>query len=197
MNLTIKPLTPELLEDYLYFFEQEVSHDNPDQDWDRCYCVCFAGDDQSAMPDPALPEQRRALATEYINNGKLQGYLAYDDSRVVGWCNANEKTACTKCFSWLRFMRDVPVDSGEKVKSVFCFAVAPDMKRKGVASALLNRVCADAAAAGYDAVECYPNAHFANEFDDFRGPAALFDKHGFEIYRELDGWNVVRKALKL
>jgi hypothetical protein len=119
MNITIKKLAPELLDDYLFLFEHEVSHDNPDQNWDRCYCVCFAGDDQSAMPDPRLPKQRRELAIEYIKNGKLKGYLAYDDERVVGWCNANNKTSCTKCFSWLRFMQEVPVDSSENIKSVF------------------------------------------------------------------------------
>jgi GNAT superfamily N-acetyltransferase len=193
MNLTIKPLTSELTDDYLCFFENEVSHDNPDQDWDRCYCVCFAGDDQSAMPDPALPSKRREMAKEYIKSGKLQGYLAYDNGRVVGWCNANTKINCTKCFSWLRFMNDVPVDINEKIKSIFCFAIAPDMKRKGIASALLTRVCEDAAKDGFDAVECYPNAHFANEFDDFRGPAGLFEKHGFHVHHELDGWNAVRR----
>jgi GNAT superfamily N-acetyltransferase len=66
------------------------------------------------------------------------------------------------------------------------------MKRKGIASALLKRICEDAAADGFDAVECYPNSHFSNEFDDFRGPTALFEKHGFSIYHEMDGWNVVR-----
>jgi GNAT superfamily N-acetyltransferase len=133
------------------------------------------------------------MAVEYIKNGKLQGYLAYDKERVVGWVNANTKTNCTKCFSWLRFVKDVPVDIKENIKSIFCFAIAPDMKRKGIASALLTRVCDDAAKDGFDAVECYPNTHFANEFDDFRGPMKLFEKHGFHIYHELDGWNVVRR----
>jgi hypothetical protein len=38
MNIEIRKLTPDLLEDYLNFFETKAHADNEDED--RCYCVC-------------------------------------------------------------------------------------------------------------------------------------------------------------
>lgn len=39
-----------------------------------------------------------------------------------------------------------------KIKSVFCFVIAPEMQRQGIASQLLARVCQDAAKDGFDFV---------------------------------------------
>jgi len=36
------------------------------------------------------------------------------------------------------------ISLGMKTKSVFCFAIVPDMRGKGIATALLERVCEDA-----------------------------------------------------
>jgi len=35
-----------------------------------------------------------------------------------------------------------------KVKSIFCFAIAPEMRGKGIAKLLLERVCEDAESDG-------------------------------------------------
>ncbi len=39
MNLTIKPLTPELMADYFDFFNNRAFTDNPP--WGGCYCTAF------------------------------------------------------------------------------------------------------------------------------------------------------------
>ena len=99
------------------------------------------------------PQERRAYALRYVKGNNIQGYLAYSGDRVVGWCNANTKADCLKCASWRRFMKHVPIeepDSGIKVKSVFCFVIAPDMKRKGIATLMRERVCKDAIKEGFD-----------------------------------------------
>ena len=49
-----------------------------------------------------------------------------------------------------------------KVKSVLCFAIAPQMRGQGVATQLLKRVCEDAEADAYDFVEAYPNSTFVS-----------------------------------
>ena len=58
------------------------------------------------------------------------------------------------------------------------------MKRKGIATQLLERVCKDAADEGYDCVEAYPNKVYVNEFDGFMGPLELYEKMGFVMYNE-------------
>jgi len=181
MQIEIRRLTPDLLEDYLRFFDTEAHADNPDPDEHGCYCVCWCSADHRQPVDFSTPEKRRELAARYVTDGSIQGYLAYAGGRVAGWCNANDRSRCMNCVSWLMFMP--PNISGDteaaRVKSVFCFAIAPDMKRRGIATRLLERVCADAEAEGFDAVEAYPNAMFVNEFKDFMGPLAMYRKLGF------------------
>lgn len=83
-----------------------------------------------------------------------------------------------------------------RVKSVFCFAIAPEMRRKGIAKLLLERVCRDAAQDGFDYVEAYPNKEFANEAEDFMGPAEVYRRSGFAVHYETDRQFVMRKQLK-
>ena len=88
----------------------------------------------------------------------------------------------------------VTFDPGAKVKSIFCFVITPEMKRKGVATQLLERVCEDAAAEGFDYAEAYANRkHTAH---DFRGPLAMYEKCGFSKYAKAKRLMVMRKALK-
>ena len=197
MNIEIRKLTPELLNDYLHFFETEAHADNEDED--RCYCVCWCSADHRAGTDFSSPEKRRALAVQYINDDIIKGYLAYHEGKVVGWCNANEKSKCLHCISWLHFMtqvNDIESSPDEKVKSVYCFTIAPQYKRKGIATQLLKRVCEDAPNEGFSIVEAYPNKEFINVFRDFMGPADMYKRNGFTIFAEFGNIMVVRKVLK-
>jgi ribosomal protein S18 acetylase RimI-like enzyme len=80
------------------------------------------------------------------------------------------------------------------VKSVFCFVVAPDMQRKGIATQLLECICKDAAEDGFDYIEGYVNE--VHSVHDFRGSLALFEKCGFTKCAEREGKIVMRKELK-
>jgi len=149
--------------------------------------------------DFSSAEKRRKIAVEYVKNGNIQGYLAYDDGKAVGWVNANVKSDCLNCGGWRWLMKSASADEPEsntKVKSVFCFVIAPEMQRKGVAARLLERVCADAARDGFDFVEAYPNKTFADVSADFMGPVGLFKKAGFITHCEADRKFVVRKRLR-
>lgn len=196
MNIEIRKLTPNLLDDYLNFFETVAHADNPDED--RCYCVCWCSEDHRKSTDFSSPEKRRDLAIQYINRGAIEGYLAYCDGKVVGWCNTNTKSECLNCISWIRFMTHIQTTkmTDAKVKSIYCFAIAPSMKRKGIAAKLLERVCKDAIEDGFDFLEAYPNKKFINKFRDFMGPYDLYKKLDFTIYEEKEDVFVVRKYLK-
>jgi len=198
MNVEIRKLVPDLSEDYLRFFETEAHADNEDED--RCYCVCWCSADHREGMDFSSPEKRRDLAIQYIKNGTIHGYLAYYSGQVVGWCNANAKSECLNCISWLRNRGMAAVKKTEstpdiRVKSVFCFTIAPRMKRKGIATQLLERVCKDTAEEGFDYVEAYPNKAFISIFRDFMGPLELYNKCGFSVSDETEYIYVMRKSL--
>lgn len=83
-----------------------------------------------------------------------------------------------------------------RIKSIFCFVIAPEMQRMGIATQLVERVCKDAAGEGFDYVEAYVNKEFVETSHDFRGPLAMYLKCGFDNYTEQGDKVTVRKALK-
>jgi GNAT superfamily N-acetyltransferase len=200
MDIVIRKLIPELTDDYIHFFDITPHSERPEDDECKCYCVWWCSDDYEGKEFITTSlEKRKDYAIQCIKTNDIQGYLAYSDDRVVGWCNANTKSECLKCFCWRRFMGSVPTEEASsdiKVKSVFCFTIAPEMRRKGVSKLLLDRVCQDAAKDGFDFVEAYPRKESFNEAKDCTGPAGMFRKSGFTVYAETADNLVMRKMLK-
>ncbi len=193
MDIKICKLIPELAEDYVHFFDTTPHDDNVDEH--KCYCVCWCNDDYE-VKDLSTVEKRRKCALQYVQDGNIQGYLAYRDDVIVGWCNANTKSDCLKCASWRRFMDYVPLDAPNiKVKSIFCFVIAPEMKRKGIATLLLERICRDAAEDGFDFVEAYPYREDSYQSSDFGGHVEMYIKNGFKMYLDTEWRPVMRKKL--
>jgi len=195
MNIEIKKLTPDMAEDYVQFFDVTPHDKNIDEH--KCYCVCWCNDDFEGK-DFSTAEKRRNRAFQYVKNGNIQGYLAFDGDKVIGWCNANTKSDCLKCASWRRFMDYVPLefDTSIKVKSIFCFVIAPEMKRKGVATMLLQQACADAAEDGFNFVESYPYKESNEQSSNFGGHYEMYKKSGFHVLLEAGQELVMRKELK-
>ena len=101
-------------------FFDETPHD-VNEDERKCYCVTWRSDDSyAANSDHWFPtrEERRTRAIEFVKNGSLQGYLAYHDEKIVGWCNASAD--CHACVNYLReYWPIVENNPNEKVKQYF------------------------------------------------------------------------------
>ncbi len=196
MNIEIKKLTPNLAEDYVHFFDVTPHDVNVDEH--KCYCVTWRSDDSyTGDGDHWFPtrEERRERAISFVKSGSLQGYLAYVNDEIVGWCNANGN--CQHCIKYLRSFWPIEEYREDiKVKSVFCFMIAPKMQRMGVATQLLERVCQDAVTDGFDFVEAYVSKEFDAVPLDFRGALTMYEKCGFKRYAEHEDKVVMRKALK-
>ena len=202
MELEIKKLTIDLIDDWLNFFDNDAFSD--DDDWPGCYCMHFhwnAGLDSKNSWDASLDQvyrktgkaDNRGRAIRLIKNGTMQGYLAYCDGKVVGWCNANDKHKYNTVLN--SFFNNV--DKESKIKSVVCFTVSSKARRKGVATKLLEKICADAIEDGYDYIEAYPLCHNRYGLIDFQGSVALFEKFGFENNgQKIDDSFIMRKNLK-
>ncbi len=193
MEITIEKLSPGLAEEYARFFDTTPHNDT----WGhKCYCVSWRSDDSYLGDDHwyPTPEERRAKAIQFVKEGKLQGYLAFHEGKAVGWCNATAECGLgVKTLRSWGWPTDEP-NADVKVKSIFCFVIAPEMRKKGIATQLLERVCRDAAGEGYDFVEACTDGKFTD--DGYRGPLALYEKCGFVKCGERDGKIVVRRALK-
>jgi hypothetical protein len=196
MDIEIRKLIPDLAEDYVRFFDITPHDDNVNEH--KCYCVCWCNDDYEGK-DFSTAEKRRKCALQYVKCNSIQGYLAYSGDAVVGWCNANTKSNCLKCASWRRFMDYVPIEESSmniKVKSIFCYVIAPEMKRKGIATLLLECVCKDAVQDGFDFVEAYPYKESSYQSSDFGGHFEMYRKSGFHVSLETEQGLVMRKQLK-
>ena len=195
MDIIIKPLTPELADDYFDFFENRAFTDDSPY---RCYCQVYqmtkkqyqaAYDDASQNPGPAS----RKIAERQIASGVLRGYLAYVGGKSIGWCNVNDRAN----YPAEPVYDDIPfhASADAKEKAVVCFEVAPDYRRKGVATALLNQAITDAKSEGYNAIVCFPIVRTERYEWDCRGPVRLYEKAGFAKESEKGGEAVMRKEL--
>lgn len=205
MDINIKPLTPELADDFFDFFDNRAFTDHAE--WSCCYCTYFHFDrerekavNKQVKEGTDLKTALRNASAEFIQNGTLQGYLVYDGSLVIGFVNANDKSAYRRLDedqTASAFLREY---SEGRIKAVTCFIIAPEYRSKGIATAVLQYICEDAKKAGYSAVEGYPRI-YPKRFDfPYHGPVRLYEKTGFVKVCERSFSNensviIMRKAL--
>jgi ribosomal protein S18 acetylase RimI-like enzyme len=198
VNIEIRKLTPDLAEDYFDFFENRAFTDNSPY---RCYCQMYqmSKDQVKTALDYANAngldggQISRKVAEQQIDSNILRGYLAFVDGVAIGWCNANDRANYPADPS-----EDVPfhAPAEKREKAVVCFEIAPEYRRKGVATALMQQVITDAIAEGYVAVVGFPVMRDEPYEWDSLGPIRLYEKAGFVKVAEQEGRVVVRKALK-
>lgn len=184
-DLTVHPMSEDRVADWLRFFDHDGFSGNPD--WAACYCL--------TPHVPATPEQperpwreTRATVAERLRCGGTFGYLAYVDDRPAGWVNASFRSD----YGLYRLV-DPAGPEPSTVIGVSCFVIAPPFRRHGIASALLDRVIADAAARGASWIEGYPhNAPEDGDAGHFRGPRSMYDARGFEPIEVREHDTVVR-----
>jgi len=187
-DVTVHPVSEDRVGDWLRFFDHDGFAGNPS--WASCYCL--------EPHVPATPEQperswreRRATMAERLRGGRTFGYLAYVDGRAAGWVNASLRSD----YGLYRLV-DPGGPEPRSVIGISCFVIAPPFRRHGIASALLDRVIADASARGASWIEGYPdNAPEQSDAGHFRGARSMYDARGFEPIEVRERDTVVRLAV--
>lgn len=187
-------LSPVLLNDFLNYFDNIAFTDH--KEWSGCYCTHFHWDssleeEHQRLRKAGIIKTGRDYAIEFINSGVIQGYLVYLDNNVIGWCNANNKSNFKNLVERKEIWDNSEID--KKIKSVVCFNIAPNMRGKGIATQLLNRVCQDAIFEGYSVIEAYPHQGETDIFMNHYGPFSLYQKCGFNLYKNFKYDCIVRK----
>lgn len=187
MTLEIRPLGPGTRDDFLRFMEGEAFADNPK--WSSCYCQFLYVDHNRVDWKARTAEENRAQACERISGGRMQGYLAYRDGRVVGWCNAAPR-------EMLDSFADEPDPDAARLGQVTCFVIAKAHRRTGVARALLEAACEGLRAQGLAIAEAMPRAEAGTDAQEHFGPRRLFESAGFAPVRTTDdGLVLMRRPL--
>jgi GNAT superfamily N-acetyltransferase len=185
--VTVFAASPDRVDDWLIFFDNEAFAGNPG--WASCYCL------EPNMPttpeDPERPwRTARATTVDRLRCGATFGYLAYAGGMAAGWVNASRR-------SDYGLFRDVDPAGPEAqtVIGVSCFVIAPPFRRHGIAHALLDRVIADAPSRGARWVEAYPHSNpEAGDAGHFRGSRSMYDARGFKPVEEKKNYTVMRLA---
>jgi ribosomal protein S18 acetylase RimI-like enzyme len=187
MDISIIPLSADLLNDYLFFFDNMVFSENPD--WSICYCFSyhFIGPKEEWEK-----EKNRSSAIKFIKENKMTGYLAYSDNKPIGWCNVNDRLNYQRLLKYY----DLVDNPDDKVCSIVCFVISPESRRKGIAQKILERICIDYSLKDYDYIEAYPGKGKLSCEKHYKGPLSLYEKFDFKIEKELNDYYVVRKKLR-
>lgn len=176
-------------DDFLYYFDNDAFSDH--EEWSACYCLqSHLSREEDA--ECVLKEERRRKAEELVRRGVMTGYLIYDGGKVVGWCNAGDKSGYAPVCEDGDFSTD-KIEKG-RIRVLYCMDIAPDYRGKGIAKAVMERFLADAKAEGYSYVEGYPFSDTERDYQ-YRGPVSLYEKYGFELYREQDWFFIMRKEI--
>lgn len=191
MDLIIKTLTPDLIEDFLNFFDNIAFSDNPD--WAGCYCHFYHFPGTREQWVETTKDQNRTATIKLIKEKRMTGFLAFKDNEPVGWCNINSKDAYKKTL-----IDSKPEDTFEgKVASVVCFLIAPAFRKKGVARKLLNHAMKSLKDKGFSWIEAYPRKQTdLSDAHSYHGPSSLFESEGFVVVNEDDHFLLMRKNLK-
>jgi GNAT superfamily N-acetyltransferase len=189
-EVVVRDVTPDLVAEYQHFFDDIAFRDFPN--WQDCYCFEPHRTQSDEEADMRTAAANRHDMSASIQHGTLTALLAFADQQPVGWCNYGETTQLAGV---MRRFNLEPADQNG-VGSVACFVIAAPYRGHGVASKLLDAAIERLRARGMRAIEAYPSrgGHDSPQ-SNFRGPLSMYVRAGFEPYREMVKYVVMRKRL--
>jgi ribosomal protein S18 acetylase RimI-like enzyme len=190
-DIIVKKMEPSLVEDFFLFFDKIAFAVHPE--WGcECYCCFFHAMSEQEWKDRTV-QDNQVIARRMILAGDMQGLLAYLDNKPVGWCHYDQKDK----LPGIRVFYPEAYGPGDpsRIGSIVCFTVAQNYRRRGVASVLLEKACQDLAKQGCRIAEVYPIKDNQQDEYNYLGPTSMFVKHGFTVYRDLQGQLIMRKTL--
>ncbi len=188
--IEVRDVTPDRVDDWLEFFDHRAFADFPV--WQFCYCMeTHRTQSEEEWMRRTEADNRRDMA-DMIRTGEVTGLLAYVDGKPVGWCNYGPTTRLGGVM--MKLGLEAPEHAG--VGSVACFVIAAPYRGHGVASKLLEVAIDRLRDQGMRAVEAYPSSSTsASAQSHYRGAMSMFVRAGFEPYRELERYVILRKDI--
>lgn len=189
--MNVEPLSEANLPALLALFEAAHS---------SCFCRYwhFTGNKNEWLDRCAhRPEENAAELTAAVRAGdpSARGLVALEDGRAIGWLKLTPRTAVPKLRS-LPVYRSLDLGDEHTTYSIGCMLVHPELRRRGVARALIEAAPAAAKSWGGAAVEAYPRrAEYAlSDEEAWQGPESAFRATGFAVVHETPPYPVLRRS---
>ena len=175
-GLEIKPLTPELMDDFGAILRGNFGA--------GCWCMFPRQTDAQSRELPGegnLSARRRTTMTQLAAREPSPGLLAFANNEAVGWIAVAPRPEYTRL---ARSRATPPVDDAP-VWVIPCITVRKGHRGQGIAVALIQAAVSYAAQHGAPAVEAYPRADAVRTGDDnaYFGTEPLFRRAGFQTIR--------------
>lgn len=175
-GLDIRAVTPALWDDLAALFERPGPRGGR-QDPANCWCSVWRTSQRT-------PEENRQHLCDLARAGEEPGLLASRDGAPVGWVSVAPREQFP---SLLRSRQFGPRDDDPGVFVISCFVVDRQVRRQGIATALLDAAVDHAVARGATAIEAFPG-----DPPDYKGRIEWFLDAGFAPIRQAGKRTVVR-----
>lgn len=184
MDYIIKALTPELADTFAeYLTNLDFGHA---PHWATCYCRFYYSDcsQNEWMERPGEKNLKEAI--QKIKEGSMRGYLAFEGTKCIGWCSANNVS------SFVRLENDIGhLVKDKKVGCVICFVIHPEYRGRGIARLLLQQTVEDFKTQGFDAVLALPFELKETPQKQYRGTLNMYKEQGFREIEKHDSISVM------
>jgi GNAT superfamily N-acetyltransferase len=148
--------------------------------WQGCYCQHYLNTTEQNQDPESKARLNRERACDRVNAGTMQGYLAFEGDKAIGWMAANAAN------------NFVQLPPGEpSTARIICFVVEQGHQGRGVATALLDFALKDLPKQGFTAVEAAPLASDEHSAAGYRGKLSMFLKAGFTAGPAIDEKNLI------
>jgi len=180
MPIEIKPLTPDMAETFTSYVEQmDFSHA---PHWQFCNCQYYHVNCSTEQWRARSASQNQQLAQENIRNGLMQGLLAFDGDKPVGWVNAND----LQNYDLLKDDQDLQSYEG-KTGLIVCLLIHPEYRRQKLASKLIESAVNNFREKGFDRVIGKPFTWSAHPERQYHGVPVMYEDLGFVKVAEKNG----------
>jgi len=189
IEVMIKPLTADLINDFLNFFDNIGFTDNPD--WSKCYCYFHHCPGGPKVFRNQTKDENRAASIHLIESGILNGFLAFSNDKPVGWSNADSKES----YLYLPVEKEAEDPDEGKIASIVCFLIAPAYRKQGIARKILKEICSSFKSREFKWIEAYPRKNVSSNAHNYHGPYSLYNSAGFTVFKEFESMYIMRKML--
>jgi GNAT superfamily N-acetyltransferase len=187
-GLTLEAAGPQHTDALLALFERTAT---------PCHCQYwhFSGDKNAWLERLFhAPELNRSAFVDDLARSGMKGVVALRESKAVGWMKLCLAETIPKLYDQ-RLYRGLPCFSGPRdgVLSVGCLLVDEELRRTGVARALVRAGVELAERSGARAIEAFPRrTDVAGPAELWTGPARIFIDAGFKIVNDFQPYPVLR-----
>lgn len=188
MDIEIKKLSPDLLGDFLYFFDNKAFTDN--HHFSSCYCCFYHCNHSKEVWKDRTAQENREAAIKLISKGLMNGFLAYSEGKPIAWCHADLRSNLPELDDLCN-----EEDNIYKIGSIVCYVVAPEYRRKGIATKLLKHVISNFKENCYNIIEAYPKLISEIDSENNHGPLKMYIDNGFVQVGGNQMFAIVRKEI--